>query len=98
MFSRLLAPLRPVIWFSIAALLVLSASRLGLALWKVDDVSQANGWATVLLQGVRVDVATLCLLFGLPAVVLLLIPANRVLHVVASLWLSTCGALLVLLE
>ena len=98
MFSRLLAPLRPVIWFSIAALLVLSASRLGLALWKVDDVSQANGWATVLLQGLRVDVATLCLLFGLPAVVLLLIPANRVLHVVASLWLSTCGALLVLLE
>lgn len=98
MFSKVIAPVRPVLLFFIAGLVLLSVARLGLALWQFDAVSQTHGWTAVLLQGVRVDVATLCLLFGLLAVVLLLLPAHRLLHVVASLWLATCIALLLLLE
>ncbi|MGY0557290.1 MULTISPECIES: LTA synthase family protein [unclassified Lysobacter] len=98
MLSRMFAPVWPVVWFFIAGLLLLSAARLGLALWQFDAVNQTHGWTTVLLQGVRVDVATLCLMFGLPAVVLLLLPACRPVHALASLWLATCMALLLLLE
>ena len=98
MFSRLIAPARPVLLFFIAGLVLLGIARLGLALWQFEAVSQADGWAAVLLQGLRVDVATLCLLFGLLAVALLLLPAHRLLHVVASLWLAACIALLSFLE
>lgn len=98
MFSKVIAPVRPVLLFFIAGLVLLSVARLGLALWQFDAVSQAHGWAAVLLQGVRVDVATLCLLFGLLAVALLLLPAHRLVHIVASLWLATCMAMLLLLE
>ncbi len=97
-FVKVLAQLRPVLWYFVAGLVLLSAARLGLVLWKFDDVTQANGWASVLLQGVRVDVATLCLLLGPLAIALLLLPARRLVHVVASLWLATCIAVLVFLE
>src|SRR5690606_30815057 len=62
MIAKVLAPARPLLWFLAAGLALLSVSRLGLALWKFDQVAQVHGWADVLLQGVRVDVATLCLL------------------------------------
>lgn len=52
----------------------------------------------MLLQGVRVDVASLCLLFGPLAIGLLLLPAHRSVHVAASLWLATCLAVLAFLE
>jgi phosphoglycerol transferase MdoB-like AlkP superfamily enzyme len=77
---------------------LLGGSRLGLALWQADQVSQARGWATVLVQGLRVDVATLCLLYGVPAVLLLLLPANRWLQRAVASWLALCMALLLLLE
>jgi len=98
MFSKVIAPVRPVLLFFIAGLVLLSVARLGLALWQFEAVGQAQGWTTVLLQGVRVDVATLCLLFGLLAVALVLLPAHRLVHVVASLWLASCIALLSFLE
>jgi len=98
MWSKVLGPARPLLWFFIAGLVLLSASRLGLALWKSDQVSHVHGWANVLLQGVRVDVATLCLLFALPAVAVLLLPASRILRVAVPLWLAACMALLLPLE
>lgn len=98
MSSRVFAPVRPVLWFFVAGLVLLSASRLGLAVWKFDQVTQAQGWTAVLLQGIRVDVATMCLLFGLPAVLVLLAPAYRPVHIAVSLWLSACMALLLQLE
>ena len=84
-FLKVLARLRPVLWCFVAGLVILSVARIGLALWKFDDVTQANGWASVLLQGLRVDVATLCLLLGPLAIALLLLPARRLVHVVASI-------------
>lgn len=98
MFSKVFAPVRPVLWFFTIGLLLLSLARLGLSAWKFDAVSQAHGWVPVLLQGLRVDVATMCLLFGLPAVALLLLPAHRLVQIVASAWLAGCIALLLFLE
>lgn len=98
MLSGMFARVKPVTWFFIGGLLLLSAARLGLALWQYDAVSQADGWEAVMLQGVRVDVATLCLMFGLPAAVLLLLPASRPVRMIVSLWLAACLSALLFLE
>ena len=97
-FPRVFIPTRPVAWFFLVGLVLLSASRLCLALWQFDQVTQVQGWAPVLLQGARVDVATLCLLFGPPAALLLLLPGHRFVHLLVAAWLALCLALLLQLE
>ena len=71
-----LARLGPVVGMCMLGLVVLCASRLGLSLWHHAEVSDVDGWAPVLLQGLRVDIASLCLLFGPLAALLLLVPAR----------------------
>jgi len=56
------ARLRPVLAFFVLGMGVLSLSRLMLSVWKSTEVSAVDGWGAVLLQGLRVDVASLCLL------------------------------------
>ena len=95
---RVFAAARPVLGFFLAGLVLLGLSRLGLALWYFDAVTQAGGWAPVLLQGLRVDVATLCLLYGPVAAALLLAPSQRIAGIVAALWLATSIAVMAMLE
>lgn len=95
--SRVLAPIRPVAGFFLVGLSLLSLARLGLSLWHATDVTHAHGWIPILLQGVRVDVATLCLLFGLPACVALLLPLRPVQWLLRA-WLALCLVVLVGLE
>jgi len=94
--------LAPVLVMCGLALLVLAVSRLGLSLWHRAAVSEVDGWAPVLLQGLRVDVASLCLLFGPLAVLLLLVPTRALawhgMRRVAIVWLATAMTLLVWLE
>lgn len=98
MLSEIFARVRPVTWFFIGGLLLLGSARLALALWQGDAVSQVDGWSAVMWQGVRVDVATLCLMSGLPAAVLLLLPASQTVRVSVSLWLAACLSVLLFLE
>lgn len=97
-FSRL----RPVFVFSALLLIVLTVSRLGLMLWHGERVTAAGVWASTLLQGVRVDLASVCLALGLPAVVLVLLPAEGVIATWARrlvhLWLVLITWLMVFLE
>ena len=97
-FSRL----RPVFVFSALWLIVLTVSRLGLMLWHGERVTAAGVWASTLLQGVRVDLASVCLALGLPAVVLVLLPAEGVIATWARrlvhLWLVLITWLMVFLE
>jgi phosphoglycerol transferase MdoB-like AlkP superfamily enzyme len=67
-------PLTFYLLYSLYTLLFLSFSRLVLALWLFDRVDAVNGWGSVLLQGVRVDIATLCLLLIIPMIYSLVIP------------------------
>lgn len=90
------AVLRPIMHFLLAGLLVLGLSRLGLSLWKANDVSQVTGWSQVFLQGIRVDIATLALLLTFPAMALVLLPTRRWLGVIISLWLA--GSLTVIIQ
>ncbi|MFC0324039.1 LTA synthase family protein [Gallibacterium melopsittaci] len=55
----------PVLYFFILNLIILSGSRLGLAFWQKERVDAVDGWFPLLIQGVRMDVVSLCWLFGL---------------------------------
>lgn len=53
--------------FSLVILALLTSGRLLLMLWQWDRVSETQGWLTIILQGVRVDIATLSWLLGVAA-------------------------------
>ncbi|WP_324617102.1 hypothetical protein [Shewanella psychropiezotolerans] len=69
MASRLsfLGPFRSILSFCLIALIIVTLSRIGLGLWQIERVSAVDGWSHLLLQGLRVDLATLCWLWGIAA-------------------------------
>lgn len=67
-------PLQPIAVFSLFSLAFLSLSRLLLLLWQSDRIGTLSDSIHILSQGVRVDVATLCWLFILPALLSSLLP------------------------
>ena len=93
---RVLGPLFPIFVFIVLNLVLLSLSRLGLALWQSARVSAVGGWAELLLQGVRVDFASMGWLLTIPAVASALFWADtrfgRAWRVVLRVWL-TAGTL-----
>lgn len=94
--------LRPIALFFLFGLVALSLSRLGLMIWHAERVTAADGWLHVLLQGVRVDVSTLCLLYGIPAALALLMPLHgrlgRIWRHLLRAWLVGLSVLLVFME
>lgn len=97
-----LARLLPLLVFFVLGLLVMQASRLGLALWRHAEVSDAHGWLPLFVQGLRVDIASLSLLYAIPAVLVLLSPAavcnSRAGRTLLACWLVATSTLLVMLE
>ncbi len=59
--------MQPIAAFSLFSLLFLSISRVLLAFWQIDRIDSLNDLIYILGQGLRVDIATLCWLFILPA-------------------------------
>ena len=100
--KRWLGPFWPFACFSLFALCLLGFSRLGLALWQADRVSAVDGWGTILLQGLRVDFATLCWVWGIPAMFTMLLAgphgAGRVWLSLMRVWLTLSLWLMVFLE
>lgn len=94
--------LRPTAIVFLLGMGLLSVSRLGLALWHHDQVSAAAGWGPVLLQGLRVDVASLSLLLG-PAIVIILLLSERAwrstwFQNLSKAWLVAVFGILALME
>lgn len=81
---------------------MLSLSRLGLSIWHREAVSAAQGWSQVLLQGLRVDVATMSMWLGLPAAIWLLLPPtwsrSAPARAVLALWLTLAVVVPLMLE
>ncbi|TKB48391.1 LTA synthase family protein [Ferrimonas sediminicola] len=69
---RRMGLLYPIVSALGVALLVMTLSRAGLALWQWDRVSAADGWGTLFVGGLRVDLSTLCYLLMLPALLTVL--------------------------
>ena len=80
-----MGPFWPIAVFSAIALIALSASRIGLGLWQQERVDAVDGWSQLLLQGLRVDFATLCWVWGVPAVFTLLLAGP---HALGLLWMQ----------
>ncbi|WP_428613280.1 LTA synthase family protein [Shewanella sp.] len=62
-----LGPFGAIIYFGLIALAITTLSRIGLGIWQADRVAAVDGWSHLLLQGLRVDFATLCWLWGIAA-------------------------------
>ncbi|MGL5947728.1 MAG: LTA synthase family protein [Aeromonas sp.] len=92
----------PFAVFSLLALLALSLSRVAMGLWQSERVLAANGWSEMLLQGVRVDVATVCWVWGIPAMLTWLLagknPLGQLWLGVVRCWLTLTFWLLLFLE
>ena len=76
LFPLRLGGLAPFFQTFLTGLVVLSLSRLGLAIWHAEAVSAAQGWGQVFLSGMRVDVAVMSMWLGIPAALWLLLPAS----------------------
>lgn len=89
--------LRAILWFGVIALIVLLLSRTGLAIWQFERVQAADNWSHLLLQGLRIDIATLCWLWGIAALGTVLFAGHHWLgrvwrivlrgYLIAGLWL-----------
>ena len=79
-----LGPAWPFICFILLNLLLLTLSRLGLAAWHFERVTDTAGWGHLLLQGLRVDVSTMGWLFGVPMVFTMLLADG---HALGRAWL-----------
>jgi len=62
-----LGPFRSILCFCLIALLIVTFSRVGLGFWQFDRVVAVGGWSHLIIQGLRVDLATLCWLWGIAA-------------------------------
>ncbi|MGB7816715.1 MAG: LTA synthase family protein [Methylotenera sp.] len=99
--SKKLGPYAPLVAMVLLGLVILSASRLGLVLWKLDRVNATGKLLEILLQGIRVDIIQLSILSVIPV---LLAPflANRhffnVWRKFTYIWVISAVVLLVFLE
>ncbi|MDO9281203.1 MAG: LTA synthase family protein [Methylotenera sp.] len=91
----------PLVVMFIVGLIVLSASRFGLVLWKFDRVNTTGQLAAIFMQGIRVDIIQLCLLSLIPV---LLVPIFAIAKWWRSwqwftyVWVTLAVVLLVFLE
>ena len=58
---------RLVLHFALMALVLLTASRLGLALWQHERVADAGGLGAVMWGGLRIDLSLIAILIAVPA-------------------------------
>jgi len=99
--SSKLGPFAPFIAMLILGLVILSATRLGLVLWKFERVTSTGKLAEILLQGVRVDVIQLCLIAFIPLLLAPILATQRLFKVwqkFSYVWVSIALVLLVFLE
>ncbi|EXI61785.1 hypothetical protein MHD_04835 [Mannheimia granulomatis] len=92
----------PILVFVGVNLLIFFIARLGLAVWQAERVSAVNGWLPLMLQGIRIDISALCWLFGLPALLsILLFQKNKIGSIwrtILRIWLTVGSAFILFME
>lgn len=99
--SSKLGPFAPFIAMLILGLVILSATRLGLVLWKFERVASTGKLTEILLQGVRVDIIQLCLIALVPLLLAPILATQRLFKFWQKLtyvWVFVALILLVFLE
>jgi phosphoglycerol transferase MdoB-like AlkP superfamily enzyme len=99
---RLLSPLKPYLFYLALTLFCLMISRLFLMAWKFDRIDSIDDWVTLLGFGLRIDLASISYIIGIPAVISLLISGipylNRVWNILTRIWLTSTFVLLIFME
>ncbi|MEN9502086.1 MAG: hypothetical protein RI964_1371 [Pseudomonadota bacterium] len=100
--NRMFASWKHWVYLILFSLLLLILSRIGLMVWYHQPVSTEHGWWIMLLQGLRVDIATLSWLFGIPAAFTLLLGSQRGLGkvwlIIMRIWLTIALCALAFME
>ncbi len=101
-FSESHWPLYPFIRYSLLLLGLLSLSRLLLVTWQFDRVASLQHALTVMLYGLRFDLIVICMLWFVPALLLLWLPRNKFLNSliagIAQIWFMLSTILILFLE
>lgn len=92
----------PVLFFVVLNLIIFSLSRLGLSLWHADRIAAVDGWLPLFLQGIRIDIVSVCYLFGVPALFSVLFYHHNVLdHIwktILRVWLTVSSVFIIFME
>jgi phosphoglycerol transferase MdoB-like AlkP superfamily enzyme len=99
--SNKLGPFAPLVALVLVGLLILSLSRVGLVLWKLDRVTATGKLLEILLQGIRVDIIQLSLLALIPMLLAPVFAISKLFKIwqkFTYFWVITCIVLLVFLE
>ncbi|WP_417527416.1 LTA synthase family protein [Marinomonas shanghaiensis] len=102
LFSRVFSPLKPYLLFLVITLFCFSLSRLLLMVWKYERIDSVGDWFTILGFGLRIDIASISYIIGIPAVISLLISGipyiNRIWDFFTRIWLTCTFVLLIFME
>ena len=100
--KKYFSPIYPIFIFFLVNLVVLSISRFALALWQMDRVNEVHGWMPLFIQGLRIDVSSLCWLFTIPVILAYFFAGNnafgRVIQWVIRLYLVASSIFIVFME
>ncbi len=100
-FSSKLGPYAPFAAMLVLGLILLSASRIGLVIWKFDRVNDTGKLIEILLQGIRVDSIQFCLIALIPLLLAPFFAAPKFFKLwqrFTYLWVVLAIVLLVFLE
>ncbi|TYA49377.1 LTA synthase family protein [Aggregatibacter actinomycetemcomitans] len=94
--------LYPIFFFCLLNLIVFTLSRLGLSLWQIERVNAVHGWGELFLQGLRMDIVSLCYLFGVPALFSVLFyhdnTLGRIWKGILRVWLTVGSVFILFME
>lgn len=99
--SSRLGPFAPFVAMLILGLILLSASRIGLVIWKFDRVVNTGKLVEILLQGIRVDIIQLFLISLVPLLLAPILATQQLFKIwqkFTYVWVMIAIVLLVFLE
>lgn len=99
--SKKVGPYAPILAMILLGAVILTASRIGLVLWKLDRVNATGKFLEVLLQGIRVDIIQLCLLSIVPVILAPILATRHLFNFwrkFTYIWVISAIVLLVFLE
>ncbi|HEY5715749.1 MAG TPA: LTA synthase family protein [Psychromonas sp.] len=85
--KKRLGVLFPIAAVFMLCLMIFTFSRLSLALWQSERVTDVAGWGAIFLSGLRVDISSLCYLLVLPALLASIFLSNNKIGRICSLFL-----------
>lgn len=92
----------PILLFIGINLFILTLSRLALGIWQADRISAVDGWIPLILQGIRIDISSLCWLFGLPALLSVFFSHKNTLgsiwRIILKIWLTVASVFILFME